>query len=187
MEFCKEPGRIFATDETGKLLAEVTFPEQEGIAVINHTFVDGSLRGRGLPDSFCAQWPILCARMAARPGPPVPTPYTGLRLTLRSRICWYKHRISQYKEKGRYPHFEDTCLFVFFADLQPGQRIVDAHLHKLIAGTARFRRYVLQLRQHGVGQPLKEIQSLLFKYVTSRRLFCSADKSVCRISHHSKP
>lgn len=58
---------------------------------------------------------------------------------------------------------------------------------KLIAGTARFRRYVLQLRQHGVGQPLKEIQSLLFKYVTSRRLFCSADKSVCRISHHSKP
>ena len=32
MEFCKEPGRIFATDETGKLLAEVTFPEQEGIA-----------------------------------------------------------------------------------------------------------------------------------------------------------
>ena len=48
MEFCKEPGRIFATDETGKLLAEVTFPEQEGIAVINHTFVDGSLRGQGV-------------------------------------------------------------------------------------------------------------------------------------------
>ena len=48
MEFCKEPGRIFATDETGKLLAEVTFPEQEGIAIINHTFVDGSLRGQGV-------------------------------------------------------------------------------------------------------------------------------------------
>ena len=48
MEFCKEPGRIFATDETGKLLAEVTFPEQEGIAVINHTFVDDSLRGQGI-------------------------------------------------------------------------------------------------------------------------------------------
>ena len=47
MDFCKEPGRIFATDEMGKLLAEVTFPEQEGIAVINHTFVDGSLRGQG--------------------------------------------------------------------------------------------------------------------------------------------
>ena len=48
MEFRKEPGRIFATDETGKLLAEVTFPEQEGIAVINHTFMDGSLRGQGV-------------------------------------------------------------------------------------------------------------------------------------------
>ena len=48
MEFRKEPGRIFATDETGKLLAEVTFPEQAGVAVINHTFVDGSLRGQGV-------------------------------------------------------------------------------------------------------------------------------------------
>ena len=48
MEFCKEPGRIFATDATGKLLAEVTFPEREGVAVINHTFVDGSLRGQGI-------------------------------------------------------------------------------------------------------------------------------------------
>lgn len=48
MEFCKEPGRIFATDETGKLLAEVTFPEREGVAVINHTFVDDSLRGQGV-------------------------------------------------------------------------------------------------------------------------------------------
>lgn len=48
MEFCKEPGRIFAADETGKLLAEVTFPEREGVAVINHTFVDGSLRGQGV-------------------------------------------------------------------------------------------------------------------------------------------
>ena len=48
MEFRKEPGRIFATDETGRLLAEVTFPEREGAAVINHTFVDGSLRGQGI-------------------------------------------------------------------------------------------------------------------------------------------
>ncbi len=48
MEFCKESGRISAMDETGKLLAEVTFPEQEGLAVINHTFVDDSLRGQGV-------------------------------------------------------------------------------------------------------------------------------------------
>ena len=48
MEFRKESGRIFAMDETGKLLAEVTFPEREGVAVINHTFVDDSLRGQGI-------------------------------------------------------------------------------------------------------------------------------------------
>ena len=29
-------------------MAEVTFPEQEGVAVIDHTFVDGSLRGQGI-------------------------------------------------------------------------------------------------------------------------------------------
>lgn len=48
MEFRCEPDRIFAADEAGKLLAEVTFPEREGVAVINHTFVDGSLRGQGI-------------------------------------------------------------------------------------------------------------------------------------------
>ena len=26
----------------------MTFPEREGVAVINHTFVDGSLRGQGV-------------------------------------------------------------------------------------------------------------------------------------------
>lgn len=48
MEFSREPGRIFALDKTGKLLAEVTFPEREGVVVINHTFVDASLRGQGV-------------------------------------------------------------------------------------------------------------------------------------------
>lgn len=48
MNFSKEPGRIFAQDASGRLLAEVTFPEQDGAAQINHTFVDGSLRGQGV-------------------------------------------------------------------------------------------------------------------------------------------
>ncbi len=48
MKFSQQPGRIFARDENGKLLAEVTFPEREGVAVINHTFVDDSLRGQGV-------------------------------------------------------------------------------------------------------------------------------------------
>lgn len=49
MEFQKEPGRVFALDQNGALLAEVTFPDREdGVAEIDHTFVDDSLRGQGI-------------------------------------------------------------------------------------------------------------------------------------------
>lgn len=47
MNFLQEPGRTFALDQTGRLVAEVTYPEQNGVAVMNHTFVDPSLRGQG--------------------------------------------------------------------------------------------------------------------------------------------
>ena len=47
MEFQHERERIFALDEQGKLVAEVTFPVSEGVADIDHTFVDQSLRGQG--------------------------------------------------------------------------------------------------------------------------------------------
>ena len=39
-------GRIYA-EKDGTLVAEITFPEQDGVAVIDHTFVDDSLRGQG--------------------------------------------------------------------------------------------------------------------------------------------
>ena len=49
MEFQKEPGRIYALGEDGKLLAEITFPTgEDGVADIDHTFVDESLRGQGV-------------------------------------------------------------------------------------------------------------------------------------------
>ena len=48
MEFQHERERIFALDEHGKLVAEVTFPVSEGVADIDHTFVDQSLRGQGV-------------------------------------------------------------------------------------------------------------------------------------------
>ncbi len=49
MELRYTSGRIFAEDETGKLLAEITFPKiSENVVEINHTFVDGSLRGQGV-------------------------------------------------------------------------------------------------------------------------------------------
>ena len=49
MEFQSAPGRLWAENEEGKLIAEITFPEERpGVANINHTFVDGSLRGQGV-------------------------------------------------------------------------------------------------------------------------------------------
>lgn len=59
MDFQEEPGRIFAMRD-GTLVAEITFPEQDGVAVFDHTFVDGSLRGRGgkarLVCSYARSW-----------------------------------------------------------------------------------------------------------------------------------
>ena len=48
MEFQHERERIYALDEQGKLVSEVTFPVSEGVADIDHTFVDQSLRGQGV-------------------------------------------------------------------------------------------------------------------------------------------
>jgi predicted GNAT family acetyltransferase len=49
MNFTYEKNRIFALNEEGHLIAEITFPEVEiGIVNINHTFVDPSLRGQGI-------------------------------------------------------------------------------------------------------------------------------------------
>ena len=46
MEFQREPGRIYAEEE-GRVIAEVTFPDRDGAADIDHTFVDDTLRGQG--------------------------------------------------------------------------------------------------------------------------------------------
>ncbi len=48
MNYTTEADRIYATDEAGKVIAEVTFPTKDGISTINHTFVDASLRGQGV-------------------------------------------------------------------------------------------------------------------------------------------
>lgn len=48
MEFITENDRIYAKDASGKLIAEVTFPTDDGISTIDHTFVDDSLRGQGV-------------------------------------------------------------------------------------------------------------------------------------------
>ena len=41
--------RIFMNDENGKTIAEVTFPNlDDNTLIIDHTFVDDSLRGQGI-------------------------------------------------------------------------------------------------------------------------------------------
>lgn len=47
--FHEEPGRIYAEDESGKVIAEIVFPEvRPGVCEIMHTYVDESLRGQGV-------------------------------------------------------------------------------------------------------------------------------------------
>ena len=48
MEYVIENERIYAYDTAGRLIAEVTFPTCHGVSVIDHTFVDDSLRGQGI-------------------------------------------------------------------------------------------------------------------------------------------
>lgn len=49
MDFKKEPNWIYAEDEKGDIIAEVTFPVYKpGVVAINHTYVDDSLRGQGI-------------------------------------------------------------------------------------------------------------------------------------------
>ena len=49
MEYTTQREEIFAADESGRRLAEITFPETApGVFTINHTFVDDSLRGQGI-------------------------------------------------------------------------------------------------------------------------------------------
>lgn len=48
MEFLEEKDRIYAEDDKGNVIAEVTFPTEDGVSTIDHTFVDPSLRGGGV-------------------------------------------------------------------------------------------------------------------------------------------
>ena len=49
MNYIAETNRIYANDENGVLIAEVTFPKTGDNTVdIDHTFVDDSLQGQGI-------------------------------------------------------------------------------------------------------------------------------------------
>jgi len=48
MIFTTEDNRIYATSSDNRVIAELTFTVKDGVANINHTFVDDSLRGQGV-------------------------------------------------------------------------------------------------------------------------------------------
>lgn len=48
MDYITEKDRIYAVDPLSNVIAEVTFPTENGVSFINHTFVDSSLRGKGI-------------------------------------------------------------------------------------------------------------------------------------------
>lgn len=48
MDFKTKSNRIYATDSSENVIAEITFPTKGNISTIDHTFVDPSLRGQGV-------------------------------------------------------------------------------------------------------------------------------------------
>ncbi|MBU1094619.1 MAG: N-acetyltransferase [Firmicutes bacterium] len=49
MNYIHEDHKIYVNDETGKLIVNATFPFiSEGVVVVDHTYVDPSLRGQGI-------------------------------------------------------------------------------------------------------------------------------------------
>jgi hypothetical protein len=53
MDFKYDSDRIYLENEKGECIAEVTFPKvSENKVNVNHTYVDGSLRGQGVADKL---------------------------------------------------------------------------------------------------------------------------------------
>ncbi len=49
MKYNYENHRIYVNDDTGELIIDATFPFiEEGVVVVDHTYVDPSLRGQGI-------------------------------------------------------------------------------------------------------------------------------------------
>lgn len=53
MEYIRLPHSIKRKDDNGRILAEITFPENEpGVYTIDHTYVSDDLRGQGIADKL---------------------------------------------------------------------------------------------------------------------------------------
>jgi len=53
MDFDKEGNRYYKNDENGKNIAEITYvPSGDDKVIVDHTFVDPSLRGQGIAEQL---------------------------------------------------------------------------------------------------------------------------------------
>ena len=53
MKFIHERNRVYANNDRGEMVAEVTFPDlADGSVVIDHTYVDPLLRGKGMASAL---------------------------------------------------------------------------------------------------------------------------------------
>ena len=89
MEFQYEKERIFACDEAGKVIAEITFPVSQGVADINHTFVDGSLRGQGVAGRL-TEAAVASIRAQGLRAPAARMRTSGCRSTRSTGSCAHK-------------------------------------------------------------------------------------------------
>ena len=117
MEFQYEKERIFACDEAGKVIAEITFPVSQGVADINHTFVDGSLRGQGVAGkadggrgglhpcagAASAHQLLVCGQVAVG----APGALGAARIKCRKKqACGTFCQAAQARKRGRVPLFQ---------------------------------------------------------------------------------
>ena len=71
MEFQYEDGRVYAKDENGALMAEVTFGcMEDGTCNIDHTYVHPSLRNQGVADQLLRE---ACGQMRKQNKKAIPT------------------------------------------------------------------------------------------------------------------
>jgi len=52
LDFKYGNNRVYAEDESGRLIAEVNFPQKYGVYHITHTYVSPELRGKGVADEM---------------------------------------------------------------------------------------------------------------------------------------
>jgi predicted GNAT family acetyltransferase len=53
MKFIYEDHKIYVNNEDGKMIVDATFPFiKEGVVVVDHTYVDPSLRGQGVASNL---------------------------------------------------------------------------------------------------------------------------------------